>query len=513
MKMRERTLSKPIKPSLKEQFFKLLPLAVIFFASLLFREYNVKDRKKWGGFMTRLHAVVLAAGKGTRMRSALPKVLHTANGKPLLAYVIDALKESNVQEENMVVVVGHGAEQVRAAFDGAYHFVLQEPQLGTGHALQLAMPALAGAEGYLLVVCGDTPLLRGETLRGLVDYARQSQASATVLSAVLADPSGYGRLLRDEMGNLRAIVEQKDAGPSELAVKEINTGAYCFYLADIRPLVAGLKNTNAQNEYYITDLIAALVREGKKVNALPVTDAEEILGVNDRVQLAQAAAILRSRKLYALMTAGVSVIDPAHTYIETDCQVGADTVIEPGVFLRGRCQIGANCLLGPDSDIRDSIVGDGSRVQRSVLDGVQTGPCCEIGPFSYMRPGCIIGEKVKVGGFVEMKKALVDDGSKIPHLSYVGDAEIGKGVNIGCGTITCNYNGYTKEKTIIEDNVFVGSNSNLIAPVRLGKNAYIGAGSTISRDVPADALAVERGKESHLSGWAAAFHAKNRKKQ
>ncbi len=454
--------------------------------------------------MSLLTAIILAAGKGTRMRSQLPKVLHKVNGKAMAAYAIEAARGSGAGQ--IVLVVGHEADEVKKALGGGLEYAVQSPQLGTGHALQLAIPSLKKGCRDIMVLCGDTPLLRGETLKELYNFFLKTKASCTVLSAFLPEPSGYGRLIRGEDGNLKAIVEQKDANPQELGIKEINTGTYCFCLEDILPLINNLENRNAQGEYYITDLIGALVKEGKTVNALPMGDITQVLGINDRIQLAQASAIMRQIKNRQLMEAGVTIIDPETTYIESDCKVGIDTIIEPNCFLRGDTVIGENCIIGPNSDIRDSQIGDGGKVVNALVIQCRAGNNCDIGPFSYIRPGTVLADFVKVGGFVEMKKAHIDTGSKVPHLSYVGDALIGKKVNIGCGTITCNYDGYNKYQTIIEDEAFIGSNSNFIAPVRVGKNAHVAAGSTITQNVPENALGIARGKQRNIEGWVEEWH-------
>lgn len=458
--------------------------------------------------MSRLTAIVLAAGKGTRMHSQLPKVLHPVNGKAMAAHVIAAAREGGAQK--ILLVAGHEAEEVQAALGTELKYVIQSPQLGTGHALQIALPALDEDCRDILVLCGDTPLLMGETLKKLYQSHQETGASCTVLSALLPDAAGYGRIIRGQDGRVEAIVEHKEASPEQREIKEINTGTYCFCLEDIRPLVHELNNQNTQGEYYITDLIAALAAQGKKVNALAMEDSSQILGVNDRAQLAEAAAILRQRKNARLMAEGVTIIDPQTTYIESDCQIGADTIIEPNTYLRGQTIIGENCHIGPDADLQDCQIGGGSRVNRALLIECQAGADCNIGPYTYIRPGTVLGQGVKAGGFVELKKAQVDEGSKIPHLSYIGDAVIGKDVNIGCGSITCNYDGYHKHLTIIEDGAFIGSNTNFIAPVRIGKNAHVAAGSTITENVPRDALAVARGRQRNIEGWAERWHRRNR---
>jgi len=451
--------------------------------------------------MTSIAAVILSAGKGTRMKSARPKVLHQVCGKPMVSYVIDAAQKSGARQ--IVLVIGHESEMVREELGEQFNYAVQEPQLGTGHALQIALPAVADSVDSLLVLCGDTPLLTVPTISQLGAYFANTNAACTILTAVMDMPKGYGRIVRDPGGNVKSIVEEKDASASEKEIKEINTGAYFFNKKALLSVIADLSPNNAQGEYYLTDAIAFLIAKGHTVNAFTVADIREIMGVNDRIQLSYAAKILRWRKLLALMASGVTVIDPDSTYIDEDVTVGPDTVIEPQTFLRGATSLGSNCHVGPACDITDSQIGDDCRLNRAVLWGAQVGSNCTIGPFAYLRPGTVLGDKVKVGDFVELKKSTVGSGSKVPHLAYVGDAEIGVGVNIGCGTITCNYDGFAKYPTIIEDGAFIGSNTNLVAPVKVGKNSIIAAGSTITSEVPEDALAFARARQVNKEGWAA----------
>ncbi|NJC87454.1 MAG: bifunctional UDP-N-acetylglucosamine diphosphorylase/glucosamine-1-phosphate N-acetyltransferase GlmU [Desulfuromonas sp.] len=447
-----------------------------------------------------LAAVILAAGQGTRMKSALPKVLHEVAGQPLLAHVIAAARLAGAGRT--VVVVGHGAEQVKTAFASTeVVFALQAQQLGTGHALQCAAPALAGFAGELLLLCGDVPLLRGETLIALLDHHRAQQATVTVLTAELADPRGYGRIIRGTNG-VERIVEEKDATPSERAVREINTGIYAFTAPRVFKLLTGLTNDNAQGEYYLTDVIVAARASGEKVAALAVARVEEAMGINDRVQLAEAGKEMRARINEGHMRAGVTLVDPATTYIEAEVTIGPDTVVHPGVHLRGRTAIGRNCEIEPGVIVTDSSLADRVHVKAgSVLNQSTVGADTDIGPMAHLRPGTVLAGENKIGNFVETKKAAIGKGSKASHLTYLGDAEIGAGVNVGCGTITCNYDGVNKHVTVIEDEVFVGSDVQFVAPVRIGKGSLIGAGSTITRDVPADALAITRAEQKVIEGW------------
>jgi bifunctional UDP-N-acetylglucosamine pyrophosphorylase / glucosamine-1-phosphate N-acetyltransferase len=449
-----------------------------------------------------LAAVILAAGQGTRMKSQLPKVLHEVAGVPMLAHVIKGA--GILGAEPIVVVVGHGADRVRTACAApGVTFALQAEQLGTGHALQCAAPALAGFTGDLLLLCGDVPLLRGETLQELLEHHRAEQATVTVLTAILDNPHGYGRIIR-AAGGVEKIVEEKDATPAERAVGEINTGIYLFAAPRVFDLLAGLTTDNAQGEYYLTDVIAAARAAGERVAALAAADAEESMGINDRVQLATAGAALRGRINAAHMRAGVTLIDPAAAYIDPEVCIGADSVLHPGVHLRGRTLIGRDCVLEPGVIITDCTLADRVHVKAgSVLTEANVGADTDIGPMAHLRPGTVLAGHNKIGNFVETKKASIGSGSKASHLTYLGDAQIGADVNIGCGTITCNYDGVNKHVTVIEDEVFVGSDVQLVAPVRVGKGSLIGAGSTITRDVPADALAISRAEQKVIEGWAA----------
>lgn len=446
-----------------------------------------------------LAAVILAAGKGTRMKSELPKVLHPLGGQPLLGHVLDALAALPV--EKTVVVAGHGLGQVAAYVGERAQVVCQEQQLGTAHALLMAGSALEGFAGDILVLCGDTPLLRPGTLEQLVREHRRQQAAATVLTALLEDPTGYGRVIREADGRVSRIVEQKDATPAEQAVREINTGLYCLRSAGLFAVLKEIRPANAQGEYYLTDIIGLYAQRGEKVAALACADPAEVAGINDRWQLAQAERVFRLRRLAELARDGVTVLDPEHTYIEVDVTVGPDTVLLPGTYLARGTRIGRGCTIGPHSYLRAAVLGDGVQVRYSVVEESRLESGCTVGPFAYIRPGCHLAEQVKVGDFVELKKVAVGPGSKIPHLSYIGDATLGSGVNIGAGTITCNYDGKNKWPTVVEDGAFIGSNTNLVAPVTVGAGAVTGAGSTITKDVPAGALAVERAKQKIVPDW------------
>ena len=444
-------------------------------------------------------AVVLAAGLGTRMKSKLPKVLHELVGVPMICHVINTLSEANINK--IIVVVGHRGELVEKAIGQNCTIVCQQEQLGTGHALLQALPALSGCrEGDCLVVCGDTPLLKAHTLLELREKHRGAGASATVLTAILPDPEGYGRIIKGPDG-IQKIVEERDASAQEKMIREINTGTYCFNIESLKQELNALTPANSQGEYYLTDIIKNLAAKKQKIEAVLINDPAEALGINNRLQMAQAEAVLRHNLLEKHMLGGVTVIDPNHTYVEAGVKIGKDTILYPGTFLAGTTSIGEDCLIGPDTRIVDSRIADGVEIKYSYLTGARVADGCTIGPYSFLRPGSVLAAGVKVGGYVEVKNTSVGEGSKIPHLSYIGDSTIGQKVNVGAGTITCNYDGVAKHHTQIGDGAFIGSNTNLVAPISVGAGAYIGAGSTVTKDIPDGALAVERGKQRTIGNW------------
>lgn len=456
-------------------------------------------------------AIVLAAGQGKRMKSKLYKVLHPVCGKPMVGHVLSAVKKAGC--ERSIVVVGHGAEAVKEYLGASAEYVLQEQQLGTGHAVKQAEQLLGGEEGTTVVVCGDTPLVTAETIEALIDLHTRKGAAATVLTAKLDNPQGYGRIIRGESGFVERIVEQKDCSPEEDAVQEINTGTYCFDNAKLFAALEKVTNNNAQGEYYLTDCIGILVSENELVEGYAVQDYRESIGVNDRIALSQAEAVMRERIAREHMLGGVTVIDPSATYIGADVTIGADTVIYPGTVLSGKTVIGEDCVIGPSSQIEDSEIHDGAKVKHSVLNQAEVGRGATVGPFAYLRPGAKLGAGVKVGDFVEIKNATLGEGSKVSHLSYVGDAHVGKNVNIGCGAITVNYDGYNKSITEIGDDAFIGSNVNLIAPVKVGKGAYVVAGSTITHTVPENDLAIARNRQENKPGYAEKIRARAKAKK
>ncbi len=448
--------------------------------------------------MNETTAVILAAGKGTRMKSAVAKVLHDLAGKPLVEHVLRAVKSAGIKRR--IVVVGHQADRVREVLGKDCLYALQGQQLGTGHAVQQTEKLWPKGGGTLLVLCGDTPLITAETIKRLIQEHRRSKAVCSVLTAQVPDPAGYGRIIRNRQGDVERIVEEKDATDHEKQIMEINTGCYCFDQGELRTALSQLTVANARGEYYLTGVVGYFQRQGLTVIGVKLDDYRELQGINNRSQLARAGRVLRERINERLMLAGVTMVSPETTFIDIEVSVGRDTVILPNTHLTGSTRVGANCQIGPDTTIIDSEIGDGTFINNSVIKESSVGNNCTIGPFSYLRPGTELDDGVKIGDFVEVKKSVIGKGSKIPHLSYIGDSIVGKGVNVGAGAITCNYDGVNKWKTVIEDGAFIGSNTNLVAPVKVGSDAFIGAGSTITKDVPPGSLAVARGRQKNLAG-------------
>src|SRR4029079_14167967 len=452
--------------------------------------------------MSETHVVILAAGKGTRMKSADPKVLHKAAGSRLIEHVLRAAE--SLQPSTIVAVVGHLAGGVEQALGKrlGLRFALQEPQLGTGHALLQGETHLAGKSGTVVLLSGDVPLLRASTLQALVEKHRARGAAATVLTARVDRPDGYGRIVRSRNGAIAAIVEHKDATAAERRIDEINSGIYAFALAPLFDALRSIGAANAQGEYYLPDLVKIYRERGMHVETVTLEDSREILGVNSRRELAEVAAILKTTRNEELMASGVTIVDPSSAWIGPDVAIGPDTIIHPNVHLEGRTRIGSGCEINAsvrivDSTLEDNVVINNFCVMRE--SHVRAG--AQIGPFAHIRPQSDVGEGAHVGNFTELKKTTLGKGSKANHLSYLGDATIGEKVNVGAGTITCNYDGTHKHPTVIDDGAFIGSDSQLVAPVRVGKGAYVAAGSSIVEDVPAGALGIARGKQVNKDGW------------
>ena len=449
------------------------------------------------------HVVILAAGKGTRMKSAQPKVLHRVAGQPLIEHVL--ARAATIHPRTTTVVIGHRAETLISALARykGLTFVVQEPQLGTAHALMATERALAGQTGTLVLLSGDVPLLTPGTLQRLVDHHEATSASATVVTAIVDDPQGYGRIVRSGE-QIAGIVEQKDASPAERKIREINSGIYAFSLEGLFDAVRGIAAENAQKEYYLPDLVAVYRERESIVETITVSNPDEIRGINSRLELAAVSRIVRDQKTTELMASGVTIEDPATTYVDAGVTVGSDTILHPGISIEGTTAIGAGCEIHSGARIVDSRIGDRVTIlNHCIITNAIVADDASIGPFAHLRHGADVRAGAKVGNFVELKKTVLGAGSKANHLAYLGDATIGEHVNIGAGTITCNYDGVNKNQTVIEDGAFVGSDSQLIAPVTIGKGAYVGSGSTIRDDVPAGALAVTAGKQRNIDGWVA----------
>ncbi|MBV7321585.1 bifunctional UDP-N-acetylglucosamine diphosphorylase/glucosamine-1-phosphate N-acetyltransferase GlmU [Bacillus halotolerans] len=456
--------------------------------------------------MDKRFAVVLAAGQGTRMKSKLYKVLHPVCGKPMVEHVVDeALKLSLTK---LVTIVGHGAEEVKKQLGDKSEYALQAEQLGTAHAVKQAQPFLADEKGVTIVICGDTPLLTAETMEAMLKEHTQKEAKATILTAVAEDPTGYGRIIRGESGAVQKIVEHKDASEEERLVTEINTGTYCFDNEALFRAIDQVSNDNVQGEYYLPDVIEILKNEGETVAAYQTGNFQETLGVNDRVALSQAEWFMKERINKRHMQNGVTLIDPMNTYISPEAVIGSDTVIYPGTVIKGEVQIGEDTIIGPHTEIMNSSIGSRTVIKQSVVNNSKVGNDVNIGPFAHIRPDSVIGNEVKIGNFVEIKKTQFGDRSKASHLSYVGDAEVGTDVNLGCGSITVNYDGKNKYLTKIEDGAFIGCNSNLVAPVTVGEGAYVAAGSTVTEDVPGKALAIARARQVNKDDYVKNIHKK-----
>lgn len=452
-----------------------------------------------------LCSIILAAGEGKRMKSKIAKPLQVAGGKALIDWVLDAV--SGAGAERNIVVIGHMADSMREHLGEGVEYAYQYEQLGTGHAVMQGIEPIADERGTVMIVCGDAPIVTAETLKSAYDEHCAANRAATVITAICDDPTGYGRIVR-QGGNVIRIVEQKDASEEEKAIKEMNSGMYMFNIQKLKRALSKLSNNNAQGEYYLTDVIEILINDGETIGAY-VADFEETIGVNDRIQLAEADRILNRRMVYNLMREGVCVINPETVRVEAGVKVGCDTVIYPGTILEGNTTIGEDCIIGPNTRIKNCKIGNKTEVQSSVALDSEVGDNTSVGPFAYIRPNSKIGNNIKVGDFVEVKNATIGNGTKISHLTYVGDADVGERVNFGCGTVTVNYDGVNKHRTTIEDDCFIGCNTNLVAPVTVKKFSYTAAGSTITDEVPEESLAIARARQVVKQGWRKTKYRKN----
>lgn len=443
-------------------------------------------------------ALVLAAGQGKRIKSNLPKVLHKVCGKEMVNHVIDSIRKSKIDDIN--IIIGKGAELVKVGTESRkVSYSLQAEQLGTGHAVICAKEFLKDKKGVVAIFTGDTPLIKQETIERLVENHINNKNAATILTALVEDPTGYGRIVRKDNQVLK-IVEHKDCNEEELKINEMNSGIYCFDIELLVDTLEKLNNNNEQGEYYLTDIIEILKSQNKPIGAV-ITDYEETIGVNSRIQLAQAEEILKNRINLKHMENGVTLIDPKTTYIGIDVEIGKDTIIYPNNILEGNTKVGENCLIYQNSRIKDSVIGNEVDIQSSVILDAIIGDNTTVGPFAYLRPETKVGKHARIGDFVEIKKSTIGDGTKVSHLTYIGDAEVGSGCNFGCGTVVVNYDGKTKHKTIIGDNSFIGCNTNLVSPVKVEDNTYIAAGSTITYEVKEGDLAIARAKQRNIKGW------------
>ncbi len=449
--------------------------------------------------MNKISTIILAAGAGTRMKSELPKVLHPICGKPMVLYVLKTIDKLKLDKK--IIIIGNKAQMVRSALSDEKQeltFILQKEQKGTGHAVKQTKKEFVNYDGDVLILYGDIPLLRKETILELMKIHRRNKSSATILTCLMKNPSGYGRIIRDNNGKVVKIIEDKDASLPQKEIKEINTGIYCFNVKKLFEALQLIKPNNKQNELYLTDVIQIFFQKKYKISTLVSRNEEETMGINNRCELAQANDYIRKSILEYWMKNGVTIIHPESTFIDEEVKIDKDVVIYPFTIIEGNSIIKSYCKIGPFSYIKNSSISRNTNVVNSIILDSIVKEEVKIGPFSNIRPGTVLEKNVRVGNFCEIKKSHVKSGSKIPHLSYVGDSEIGEEVNMGAGTITCNYDGKNKFKTIIEDNVFIGSNSNLIAPVKIGKNALIAAGSTINKDIPQEALGIARAKQMNI---------------
>ena len=446
-----------------------------------------------------LYSIILAAGEGKRMKSNIAKPLQQAAGKALVEWVLDTAEETGSDEN--IVVIGHKAEDVKAYLGDRAKYAYQYEQLGTGHAVMQGIESIKDVDGTVMVLYGDSPLIEAETLKRVREDHSKKMRAATVITAIADEPYGYGRIVR-ENGEIVRIVEQKDASEDEQKITEVNSGMYFFDIQKLKESLSKITNDNSQGEYYITDVIEIMLSEGEKVGAY-VTDLEQTMGVNDKLQLSQVGKILNRRKVEALMLAGVTIIDPDKVQVTTNVKVGRDTVLYPGTVLEGDSVIGENCVIGSNTSLNNCKVGNNTKILETVGIDSEIGSDTNVGPFAYLRPGTKVGSEVKIGDCVEVKNSTIDDGTKVAHLTYIGDADVGKRVNFGCGTVVVNYDGVNKHRTIIEDDCFIGCNTNLVSPVVVRHGAYTAAGSTITDEVPPESLAIARSKQVVKEQWTA----------
>ncbi len=447
--------------------------------------------------MENMVAIVLAAGKGTRMKSKLPKVLHPIAGKPMINYIVSAVKTIGLTD--LLLVVGHEADEIKKALGSEMRYILQEKQLGTGHAVLQTKDQFV--QNHVLVLCGDTPMLKAETLTRLAEMHVSEENDVTILTADHPDPTGYGRIIRTDHGYIQGIVEEKDADCRQRKITEINTGIYVFKRKELFQALEAIRPNNAQGELYLTDTIEILAGKGSRIGSVKSDDFHETEGINNREQLAQIEKKMQSALRSKWMLEGVTLLDPDTVYIDYDVTIGSDTVIYPNTILQGKTTIGSDAKIGPGTRISNSRIGDGTKIEQAVVLDSSIAHNCSVGPFAYIRPETVMKDKSKVGTFVEIKKSVIETSSKVPHLTYVGDGLIGKNVNIGAGAIFVNYDGQNKHQTIVEDGAFVGCNTNLIAPVTVKENAYVAAGSTITKEVSANSLGIARARQENIEGW------------
>ena len=444
-------------------------------------------------------SLILAAGDGKRMKSQTPKVMHKVCGYPLVKHVFNAVK--TVSDDEPIVITGRCGELLHDLFKDGARFAEQAERRGTAHAVMCGQHYLEGKSGYVTITAGDMPMITGETFQKLVETATNNAMSACVLTAIVDNADGYGRIIRDEEGYVVGIVEHRDATDEQKKIREINTSIYCFNIEDLLEALTKVDSNNAQGELYLTDTLGILRREGKKVGACVADDVTEAMGINDRVQLSEAEKMMRKRINENIMRQGVTLIDPENTYIEPCVEIGADTVVYPGNVIIGNTVIGSNCTIFPNNQIVESEIGEGCVISSSVITNAKIGDETSVGPFAFIRPESVIGSKARIGDFVEIKKSEIGDGTKVSHLTYVGDAKVGKNCNMGCGTVFVNYDGKNKFNTVVGDHVFIGCNANLIAPLNIGDNALIAAGTTVTEDVGENDLCIARSRQTNKKGW------------